>query len=1115
MPDASRAPGEHVSGNLEDLPSDGRVAAAKAFAQYEKTSDLQYLDIAVASLQRSADESSEPDAHLYTELGQYYGTRYHARKRLDDLDRAIAAVRKAIQFDLGGPANEATSMANLGYALRLRSERLGAPEDLEDAITLHQRAIDLVPDNPPYLHAWLHNLGLLHRLRYVRYHDPKDLEHGITVQQRAINLTPAGHSVDESKGLTLLSLLHSLRFQRFNDLEDIDHAIEGLTRALELTPPGNPSEPTRLSNLGSCFRHRFERLGNRSDLERSIAMHLRAVQITSESDPDMPSRLDHLGSVYHLRFMTFGELADLELSIVKRQRVVELTPRGHPEEASRIQNLAGCLRTRFLRLNEINQLERAIALHHRVVELTPEGHPDMPGRLASLGASQSLRFQHSGDVNDIMHALDSQQRAVELSLHDDPQRPSHIKNLAASLHMRFLRLGDLDDLNRAITLQQQAIELTPQDHPSLLSSLNNLGVFFDVRFQRSNDLEDLERGVTLLRRVVQLSSPEHPHDVTVGGLGNLGHILTSYLRVKGTRESSEEASSCYMAVAAQGLMAPFVRQQAAQRAIELHTEFPQFSSPDHLLAAHSRILNIVPELVWLGYSMSRRFEESQKIGDLVSAAVLAAIDASDLSLAIEWLEAGRSSVWSQIHSLRGTLDELEQKHPALARSLKDVQIRIQNSEKDLLRQEAPAIADGSTLLSPDPHTGTDRHRGLAIEHGTLLADIRRQAGFENFMRPKTLSALLPSSALADHGFVVFVNMNKMRCNALILGPKGDVTSIPLPDLSMTKAEILRSKWQLCLRQLDVREHRMAVQQLPRSREDPSTYILGCLWKWIVLPVLQALDLFDAKAHRDLHPHITWCPTGPLTQLPLHAAGIYGEESGPRVYDFVISSYTPSLSALARSLDGSKERHPNPSALIVTQSAAPSLPLLPGATEEGQRLCDIFSDAKAPFSILNDEQATTGAAKCVLSEHPWLHLACHGSQNADDPLKSAFVLHDGPLSLADLMATTADNAELAFLSACQTAVGDVKIPEESMHLAAGMLAVGYKGVIATMWSIRDQDAPLVVEAYYKKLLGLRASGKLGKSGTGAAYALHEAVRGLREEVGEKNVVRWAPFVHFGI
>lgn len=114
-----------------------------------------------------------------------------------------------------------------------------------------------------------------------------------------------------------------------------------------------------------------------------------------------------------------------------------------------------------------------------------------------------------------------------------------------------------------------------------------------------------------------------------------------------------------------------------------------------------------------------------------------------------------------------------------------------------------------------------------------------------------------------------------------------------------------------------------------------------------------------------------------------------------------------------------------------------------------------------------------------------------------------------------MDTVAENAELAFLSACQTAVGDKRNPEESIHLAAGMLAVGFQGVIATMWSIGDDDAPVVVEAYYKKLLELRSTPNVISGQTGAAYALHHAVQVLRERVGESNFVKWAPFVHFGV
>ena len=43
--------------------------------------------------------------------------------------------------------------------------------------------------------------------------------------------------------------------------------------------------------------------------------------------------------------------------------------------------------------------------------------------------------------------------------------------------------------------------------------------------------------------------------------------------------------------------------------------------------------------------------------------------------------------------------------------------------------------------------------------------------------------------------------------------------------------------------------------------------------------------------------------------------------------------------------------------------------------------------------------------------------------------------------------------LAFLSACETAKGDSKTPDEAIHLAATLLFqlfAGFRGVVATMW-----------------------------------------------------------------
>ncbi|KAI0311455.1 hypothetical protein OF83DRAFT_1222745 [Amylostereum chailletii] len=99
-------------------------------------------------------------------------------------------------------------------------------------------------------------------------------------------------------------------------------------------------------------------------------------------------------------------------------------------------------------------------------------------------------------------------------------------------------------------------------------------------------------------------------------------------------------------------------------------------------------------------------------------------------------------------------------------------------------------------------------------------------------------------------------------------------------------------------------------------------------------------------------------------------------------------------------------------------------------------------------------------------------------------------------------------ELAVLSACQTATGDEELTEEAVHLAAGMLMTGYRSAIATMWSIRHRDAPVVAEALYSRLMSKGED----EGGRRVAYALHDAVKRLRDKVGYDVFDRWIPFIH---
>jgi CHAT domain-containing protein len=75
----------------------------------------------------------------------------------------------------------------------------------------------------------------------------------------------------------------------------------------------------------------------------------------------------------------------------------------------------------------------------------------------------------------------------------------------------------------------------------------------------------------------------------------------------------------------------------------------------------------------------------------------------------------------------------------------------------------------------------------------------------------------------------------------------------------------------------------------------------------------------------------------------------------------------------------------------------------------------------------------------------------------------------------------------------------------------MQLAGYKGVIATMWTIMDNDAPQVASSVYEHLLDVSPPDP-----TRAAEALHLAVRKLREEGnGYRSFFHWVPFIHIGV
>ncbi|KAG8696659.1 hypothetical protein FRC09_008335 [Ceratobasidium sp. 395] len=349
--------------------------------------------------------------------------------------------------------------------------------------------------------------------------------------------------------------------------------------------------------------------------------------------------------------------------------------------------------------------------------------------------------------------------------------------------------------------------------------------------------------------------------------------------------------------------------------------------------------------------------------------------------------------------------------------------------------------------------------------------------------------------------LVVILITKSLCGAFIILPQAtDVVWTPLERLSYQN--VVRAQQYLMSRTDEVtRENRKPVW-VPESVSEHDS-ILAMLWIDIAKPILDFLGYKEAKPASEL-PHVTWCTTGPLSFLPLHAAGDYTQPHCT-LFDYCVSSFTPSLSALLVA-------PPDPATFtgiaLVSQESTSGLPRLPGTVQELDVVSAQASDIRT--TRLDGINATCGAVIEAMEQHSWVHLACHASQNVTNPLESAFHLSDGSLALRAISGKKIANAHLAFLSACQTATGDVVLSDEAIHLAAGMLVAGYRTVIATMWPIGDQDAPIVAEKFYEYMLkdGIPDSRK-------AARALHHAVGVLREQVGVAAYRRWPPFIHIGI
>ena len=282
------------------------------------------------------------------------------------------------------------------------------------------------------------------------------------------------------------------------------------------------------------------------------------------------------------------------------------------------------------------------------------------------------------------------------------------------------------------------------------------------------------------------------------------------------------------------------------------------------------------------------------------------------------------------------------------------------------------------------------------------------------------------------------------------------------------------------------------------------------------PTRQLVDAAAASIGRDLldplapllrrSRRILFVPDGEWNGLALEALLWQAQLHGPWValaetHEVVRLASTTLLAELRTraattpSEDGS---------FYVVAGSAPELPALPSMQHEVRRLVRRYAHSEAIGTTQGSALQTQQLTQARL-----LHFASHIEIDRARPWRSAIrvALADSLQSNRLEAAQVAEldlNAQLAFLSGCESASGQVLSGEGVLGLSAAFLAAGVPTVVATLWPVHDLVAARFVDSFYNGLA----------DGATAAASLRQAQAGLRASASTSDPFDWAAFVLLG-
>jgi CHAT domain-containing protein/tetratricopeptide (TPR) repeat protein len=949
----------------------------------------------------------------------------------------------------------ATTLNNLGNVAYSRGDLAAAERYLQQALAIFEK---LAPNSLDVART-LNNLGNVARNR-------GDLARAEQLYQQALaiyeKLAPNSLQV-----ATTLGNLGNVAYSR-GDLARAEQLYQQALAIEEKLAPNSLQVASTLHNLGNVA-------GDRGDLARAEELYQQALAIYEKLAPNslqVAGTLHNLGIVARNR----GDLARAEQLYQQALAIEEKLAPNSLQVAGTLHNLGNVAYSRgdLARAEELYQ--QALAIYEKLAPNSLE----VASTLHNLGIVAANR-------GDLARAEQYYQQALAI---DEKLAPNSLQ-VASTLHSLGNVARNRGDLARAEQYYQQALAIEEKLAPNSLqvaSTLNNLG-------NVAADRGDLARAEQLYQQALAIKEKLAPNSLDVARtLHNLGNVAGDRGDLARAEQLYQQALAIREKLAPNSLdvadtlqnLANLARQQKnypqAQRYLaralaiyetqraaipdpETKTAFAERYFNAYTLQAQLALDQQQPQQAALALERSR----ARTLAELMFTRALPV--PTNAPQALKDLIAQQEQLQRELLLLARQQRQTDpddtnalQRLQAQARQLADRQRQLDQQ----LRQQFPAYAD---LLNPQPPNL--KQLQAALDANTVLL-------YHAFANTELL--IVAVSRQAVRGYRVKVDPRTLE-NDLAAFRK----LVAKPPLERTASE--RRK----LPALGQRLYATLIKPAEPSLKNATTVLL--------------------------------CPEGALNQLPWGALVVAVDKQGRPTY--WVERVAIGLTLSAGVYLQAKAVRPAPRGVAIAAvsqyrrlevAQAPktaqlvrrsgrALGDLPAVKQEVAQVRRLLG--KQGVAAVLEAEATPERARQLAQNARVVHFACHARADDVDPLGSGLLLAPagsdaGLLTAAEVVSRWRLRADVVMLSACETAVGQVRRYEGMYGLARAFLFAGARSVGASLWRVEDVSTARLMGGFYREYV----------RGVPKVEALRRAQLELLRDKRYADPYYWSGFVLMG-